>query len=281
MNKLFNHMLVPVDQEDEEGIVQQALHMADCLQCQVHLLYNIPAAHREEGELKAAIRGRYPFLASPGITVEINTDPAFPERQIIDYSKRHAVDLILLVKKKKAGHSQLKTMADVDRLVDKTLCPVLTVAGQPTISSLKNIVLPVGDHLPMRKLLFATYLGRTVNSTIHLVAPSQTNRTPVFGTLNNDPALAVGVRDNLQKCYRLLRENTNLSIECQASPEENLAEAAWDYAKKIKADLILTSPGKESMLSGFWNNLRSKFFRRQGSRSLPNTSHIPVMTILS
>ncbi len=232
-------MLVPVDQEDEEGIVQQALHMADCLHCQIHLLYKISDARWE--------------------------------KQIIDYSKRHAVDLILLVKKKRTGHSQLRTVADVDRLVDKTLCPVLTVSDQPALSSLKNIVLPVGDHLPMRKLLFATYLGRTVNSTIHLVAPAN----------NSDPAMAVGMRHNLQKCYRLLRENTNLSVECQASPEENLAEAAWDYAKKIKADLILTSPGKESMLSGFWNNLRSKFFRRKGSRSLPNTSQIPVMTILS
>ncbi|HVV05107.1 MAG TPA: universal stress protein [Puia sp.] len=271
MNKLFNHMLVPVDEGDEEGIVQQALHMAESLQCQIHVLYNIPAAQRDGGvdEVKAAIRRRHPFLAAPGISLEINTDPAFPERQIIDYSKRHAVDLILLFKKKRAGHSQFRTGADVDRLVDKALCPVLTVSGGPAFFSLKHIVLPVGDHLPMRKLLFATYLGRTVNSTIHLVAP----------THGNDPAVAVEVRDNLQKCYRLLRENTNLSIECQASPEENLAEAAWDYAKKIKADLILTSPGKESMLSGFWNNLRSKFFRR--SRSLPNTSQIPVMTILS
>ena len=266
-------MLVPVDQEDDIGIVQQALDMAESLQCQIHVLYNVPAVQAEGGvgELKAAVRKRHPFLAAPGISLEINTDAAFTERQIIDYSKRHAVDLILLFRKKRAGHSQFRTGVDVDRLVDRTLCPVLTVCGGPTLSSLKNIVLPVGDHLPMRKLLFATYLGRTVNSTIHLVAP----------THGNDAAGAVGVQDNLQKCYRLLRENTNLSIECQASHEENLAEAAWDYAKKIKADLILTSPGKESMLSGFWNNLRGKLFPGQGSRSLPNTSQIPVMTILS
>lgn len=271
MNKLFNHMLVPVEQEDEESIVQQALLMADRLQCQVHLLYHVPALQSEEeaGDLKAAIRKRHPFLTGPGFSLEINADPTFPERQIVDYSKRHAVDLILLVRKKRIGHSFLRTGADVDRLVDKTLCPVLTISGQPAFSSLKNIVLPVGDHLPMRQLLFATYLGKTVNSTIHLVAPSN----------NSDPVFAVGVRDNLHKCYRLLRENTNLSIECQASPEENLAEAAWDYAKRIKADLILTSPGKESMLSGFWNNLRSRFLRRLTSRSLPNTSQIPVMTI--
>jgi hypothetical protein len=232
-------MLVPVDREDEGSVVQHALHMADSLQCQMHLLYNMPAAQREE------------------------------ERQIIDYTKRHEVDLILLVKRKRTGHSLFRTGADVDRLVDQTLCPVLTVSDLSDLYRLKNIVLPVGDNLPMRKLVFAAYLGRTVNSTIHLVAAAD----------SNDTVMGSGIHDNLQKCYRLLRENTNLSIECQSSPVENLAEAAWDYAKKIKADLILTSPGRESVLSGFWSNLRSRLFRRHAARSLPNTSHIPVMTI--
>jgi hypothetical protein len=272
MKKLFNHMLVPVDHADDEGIVQQALHMADCLQCQVHLLYHVPEAQDEGavGRLKASIRQRHPFLADPAISLEVNTEQAFLEKQIIDYSKRHSVDLILLVRKRRPGHLLFPYPigADVDRLVDRTLCPVLSIFEQPSFTSLKNIVLPVGDHLPMRQLLFATYLGRTVNSTIHLVAPG-----------SSDTDFAVGARGNLHKCYRLLRENTNLSIECLASPEENLAEAAWDYAKKIKADLILTSPGKESMLSGFWNKLRSKFRIRLGSRSLSNTSQIPVMTI--
>jgi len=272
MKKLFNHMLVPVDHVDDEGIVQQALHMADCLQCQVHLLYHIPAARGEGivGGLKASIRQRHPFLADPSISLEVNTEPAFPEKQIVDYSKRHSVDLILLVRKKRPGHLLFPYPigADVDRLVDRTHCPVLSIFEQPSFTSLKNIVLPVGDHLPMRQLLFATYLGRTVNSTIHLVASG-----------SSDSDFAVGARGNLHKCYRLLRENTNLSIECLASPEENLAEAAWDYAKRIKADLILTSPGAASMLSGFWNKLRSRFLIRLGSRSLSNTSQIPVMTI--
>jgi len=232
-------MLVPVDHEDDEGIVRQALHTASRLRCQVHLLYS--------GQ----------------------------EKQIIDYSKRHAVDLILLVKKKRSGHPLFRTGADVDRIVNGTLCPVLSVfeqpslsSEQPSLSSLKNIVLPVGDHLPMRQLLFATYLGRTGNSTIHLVAPDS----------DSDHGSAA-TRGNLHKCYRLLRENTSLTIECLASSEKNLAEAAWSYAKKIKADLILTSPGKASMFSGFWNRLRSKFLKRLGSRSLSNTSRIPVMTI--
>ena len=264
-------MLVPVDQEDDDGIVQQALHMAGRLQCHIHLLYHPSTALDRTGvdQLKTTIRQRHPLLLDPAISLEINTDPAFPERQIIDYSKRHSVDLILLVRKKRAIHPLFRSGAGVDHLVDKTRCPVLTVSGQPILSSLKNIVLPIGSHLPMRKLLFATYLGKTVNSTIHLVAPGN----------SNGPGLAVEARDNLHKCYRLLKENTNLSIECQASPEENLAEAAWDYAKKIKADLILTTSGKESMLSGFWNHLRSRFRTRLGSRSLSNTSQIPVMTI--
>src|SRR6185436_17716214 len=88
MKKLINHMLVPVDHVDDEGIVQQALHMADRLQCQVHLLYHVPAAQGEGavGRLKASLRQRHPFLADPSISLEVNTETAFPERQIIDYS---------------------------------------------------------------------------------------------------------------------------------------------------------------------------------------------------
>jgi hypothetical protein len=145
---------------------------------------------------------------------------------------------------------------------------VLSVLEQPSFTTLKNVVLPVGDHLPMRQLMFATYLGKTVNSTIHLVAPD-----------SGDPGFTVQARGNLHKCYRLLRENTNLTIKCLAGPGENLATAAWDYAKKIKADLILTSPGATSRFSGFWSKLRNKFLQRPGSRPQPDTSQIPVMTI--
>lgn len=265
-------MLVPVDLADDEGILQQALHMAGRLQCQVHLLYHVPSANCAgvADRLKASIRERHPFLADPSISLEVNTEPVFPEKQIVDYSIRHSVDLILLVRKKKPGHPLFyhSAGADIDRLADRTHCPVLSMLEQPFYTSLKNIVLPVGDHLPMRQLLFATYLGKTVNSTIHLVAPG-----------SSDPGFAVEARGNLHKCYRLLRENTNLSIECMASPGENLERAAWDYARKIKADLILTSPGAASVLSGFWRKLRSKLLRRFGSRPLSDTLQIPVMTI--
>jgi hypothetical protein len=265
MQKLFNHMLVPVEQGDDEDILHQALHMAESLQCHVHLLYHAPSVQKDEDIdlLKAAIRRQHPLLAAPAISLDINTDPTSTERQIVDYSKKNAVDLILLIRKKRASHPIFRKGTDVDWLVDKTLCPVLTISD--TIPSLKNIVLPVGDQLPMRRLLFATYLGRTAGATIHLI------------TSGRD--LLSGPEAQLQKCYRLLKENTSLSIECEACREENLAEAAWDYAKRIKADLILASPGKEAMLSGFWNSLRSKLFHRLGSRSLSSTSQIPVMTI--
>jgi hypothetical protein len=112
----------------------------------------------------------------------------------------------------------------------------------------------------MRKLLFATYLAKLSHSTIHLVSPGG-------GTVG----AAGEERESLQKSYRLLRENTDLLVECRAMPDENLAEAAWSYAKKIKADLILIGPGKESLLSGWLNALRSRW--------LFNVSRIPVMTV--
>jgi hypothetical protein len=114
----------------------------------------------------------------------------------------------------------------------------------------------------MRKLLLATYLAKLSHSTIHLV--SSGGKSAVVPGPGEDLG-------SLQKSYRLLRENTNLSVECGAMPYENLADAAWAYAKKIKADLILIGPGRESLLSGWLNTLRSRW--------LFNVSRIPVMTV--
>ena len=98
-------------------------------------------------------------------------------------------------------------------------------------------------------------------------------------------------RESMYKSYRLLRENTDLPIECLTVPGENLAEIAWDYARKIKADLILVGSGKESLLSGFLNVLRSRVLQGLGARSLfPGLAHtgddgdvdaqLPILLIL-
>lgn len=181
---------------------------------------------------------------------------------ILEYYSRNGIDLILLGRFRRAG------AIHVNMLLKKIDCPVITIYKQPAASGLKNIVLPVGDHLPMRKLLFATYLARITHSTIHLVTAAGKSGDPDEKSI-----------ETLQKSYRLLKENTDLPVQCMTLPGGNLAEITWNYARGIKADLIMVSAGKESLLSGFLNGLRAKYLHGAWSRSLLNISRIPVMSI--
>jgi hypothetical protein len=267
MDKLLNNILVPFALWDNaDGAVQKAIEMANQIQCNVHILLFMQAHVGEESSgianLKRTIHQRYQPRLDPSLSLTICSREGQAERLIVEYYRKHNIDLILLARTGgafwKTGRSAFPV--NVNRLVKKVQCPVLNITLEPGVPSMKNIVLPVGDVLPVRKLLFATYLAKISRSTIHLVSAG--------GKASGPPGEGM---ESLQRCYRLLCENTSLPVECRTMPGDNLAEVAWSYAKKIKADLILIGPGKESHLSGFLSALRS--------RSLFNASLIPVMTV--
>lgn len=275
MKKLFNNILVPLGLEENGGVaIQEAIRIAAQWHCHIHLLYytpGLPAVDEERSELlKATILERYRPLMNGSVSMVIQWLQGPPEKNIIDYCHRHEIDLILLGRARRPFWQIFRRNHSIsmDRLLKKVQCPILTIFGQPVITAIKNIVLPVGRGLPMRKLLFATYLARTAGSTIHLVS--------VDGR-SGEGSREAG--ESLYRSYRLLRENTSLPVECLSMPGENLADVAWRYARDIKADLILIHPGKESLLSGFFNGRFTRPLHELYSRALFNVSRIPVMTV--
>jgi len=262
MKKLFNNILVHIDREGQAGeALQEALRIGGQWQCHVHLLYSA-------GARKDLMERYRPLENTVPMTFFELQGP--PEKNIIEYCLRHEIDLILLEREKRPFWQVFRRRDDIsiEGLLKKVRCPVLTVFGQPVLSSIRNIVLPVGQGLPMRKLLFATFLARIAGSTIHLVS---------IDGRSGETSKASG--ENLYRSYRLLRENTSLPVECMKMPGENLADEAWRYAKEIKADLILIHPGKESLLSGFFKGFFTRPLYELYSRALFNVSRIPVLTI--
>ncbi len=178
------------------------------------------------------------------------------EEGIIDFSRKFNIDLVIL---SRTAPSFLKWNhpffpLNQNRLLRKIRCPVLNIGSGQGIPPIKNIVLPIGEHFHVRKLLFATCLARPSHSTIHLVAAE-----------GCEPA------GSLHRSYRLLRENTDLPVECRSLHGVNLADMAWTYAKKIRADLILIQYGSESHLAAPLNAFSHRF--------LFNASRIPVLTV--
>lgn len=176
------------------------------------------------------------------------------ERAIAEYVAIHHIDLILA---QKPSHLLpfIPMGLDVNRVAARTNCPVLSC--DLSFNGIRNIVLPITGYLPMRRIMLATYLARTFYASIHLISLT-----------GIDAAANSRNQAYLQKTFQLLKENTTLAVKCNTIEGRSIADTTLEYAKRIKADLILANPGAESLLSG-----------RMFAKFLFNQTNIPVITL--
>lgn len=263
MYKLFNNILVPLslDRHHDEAI-EKAVQLSAQFHCDIHLLYLVnrpfwkkwpPAADEEIKKRMAVVRDRYMAKLPKGCMLYMCVREGNARSMVSQYIAKINIDLILTHKQQRAFGA-----FDINRLAANTGCPVLSLQTNPCLQGIKNIVLPVGDQLPLRKIMLAIYMAKDSNAAIHLIALT-----------TNSGAQKRFVY--LEKAYQLLRENTNLPIRCKMVDGENIADTTLEYARNVEADLILVKAGDESLLSGPMNRLFSKF--------LFNRSTIPVITV--
>lgn len=275
MKKLFSNILVPVDVNAPSAfVIREAIELARSFECNVHLLFMLPQPGRrytlprtwfknEEDINQRVLKlySEYILHLSPPLRLHTAIEKGKQETCITNYAIKNHIDLVVLGKTHPFFSAGWFMHSGINRLSRKTGCPVLTLQSRANLDSIRNIVLPVSaTFLPLRKLMFATYLARKYNSRLHLVTLSGNHAEP--GGSNNAYLL---------KAYRLIRDNTEVPVECKTLPGENIATTTLQYAKDVKADLIVINPGKESLLSGFINRIFSRF--------LFNESRIPVMTV--
>ncbi|MBO9632824.1 MAG: universal stress protein [Chitinophagaceae bacterium] len=277
MKKLFNNILVPVEfSKQTNQVVSQAVMIANHFRCDLHLLFveNNGMADAEkdimqaltEGELAdyevelMELKATFLPMMEDGLQLITSLRKGSREQFVASYALQNAIDLIIVEKPRSILPMRFSRSFNINRISKKTGCPVLTVKGTARLEAIRNIVLPVDAHLPLRKVMFASYLAKHFNARIHLIALSEP------GEEDN-----VENKVYLYKTYQLLRENTNLTVECHTVHGGNIADTTLEYARQINADLIVVNPGKEMLLSGFINRLFA--------RLLFNESRIPVMTV--
>lgn len=277
MNKLFNKILVPVEfSKQTSQVVSKAVMIANQFKCDLHLVFaengGMADADKHlvevltEGELTdyevklQDLKAAFLPQLEHGLQLVTVMHKGSREQYIISYALQHRIDLIMVEKPRSILPMRFSRSFNINRISKKTGCPVLTVKGSAELEAIRNIVLPVDAHLPLRKVMFASYLAKHFNARIHLIALSE-------------PGEEVDVEKKayLYKTFQLLRENTNLNIECHTVHGGNIADTTLQYATDINADLIVVNPGKEMLLSGFVNRLFA--------RLLFNESRIPVMTV--
>ncbi|HEY0677399.1 MAG TPA: universal stress protein [Chitinophagaceae bacterium] len=268
MHKLFNNILVPVDNlQYSVKAVEKAVQFSKQFSCDVHLLHAIGdpiwkfSLSRKISEKKFQLhelRDQLASLLPAGCLLHASVANGSPEKSIEEYVAINRIDLVIALKQGGMLGS-LNARMNINRLAGRIGCPVLSLQSRPSFEDIRNIVLPVGDNLPLRKMMLAIYLAKQSNAAIHLI------------TLSKNNASSSKSQVYLEKTYQLLRENTGYAIKCSTVVGENIADTTLEYARNVEADLILVNPGSESLLSGPMNRLFSKF--------LFNSSSIPVLTV--
>ncbi|MBC7830060.1 MAG: universal stress protein [Chitinophagaceae bacterium] len=276
MNKLFNNILVPVDFSDvSELAIEKAIDIANHFKCNIHLVVadtnsigkrtrqfnkSINGIAADAEAMLYRLQNKFTFRLHPGLSIQSSLRKGTGNRAVIEYTLRHNIDLIIIGRSTGVIKKLMGSSYDIVEITKHIECPVLTVRMNTSNNQWMNIVLPVCSMLPVRKIMFACYLARKYNSKIHLLSIA-----------GDEIETDIERNQYLYKAYQLLRDNTNLVIECHTIRGHNIAESTLRFAQKINADLIVVNTGQESRLSGFVN----KIF----DGSLFSESKIPVMSI--
>ncbi len=279
MQKLFNHILVPVDFSAATPMVaDRAADMAVEFGCSVLLLHvaalspfvaaalpdgplPIPYAVLEEmrqleqrmQELERRIRER----AGKGIAVMGAVRQGHWLEQIRSMAVLHRVDLVLM------GHAgglfrKKKFPVNPDTVTRFCRIPVITVSASRMPLRVAAVVVPVTDFLPVRKLIYAVYIASKSNGSIRL--------------LGIDNRVTRGkVQHYLSRAYELIAEHSALQVQVDMVAGENVASAVQQFTTRHPADLVILNPGTQTLLPGFFAALWGKVIHQAATP--------PVLTV--
>jgi hypothetical protein len=262
MTKLFHNILFPIYSVGDLDNLQTTISIANNLQCNVHIMHIINKRKKwrsdnfsfnELGKKEIFERAKKLCRSNSVCTEDLKENN---ENTMTTFCRKHLIDLVLVYENIQNHHQNTWSKIVINRVATKIGFPILSVSPKGNSSAFKKIVLPVNGVVHMRQLTLAAYISRLFQSKIHLIS------------LNNKE-LENGREDAmcLYKAYHLLRDNTNIPLECITADGDSIEEATYMYAEKIKADLIFLSPVRRTapMLIKW---LQSKFLYKQPNFSI-------------
>jgi len=278
-NNEIKRILVPVDFTKTSDIaVTQAITLARLIKADLYLLhvveYNgyyfsvVPetqtllpslldlekAVEKKMEEIRKSIKSKF------GIKPLIHVTAGNIYSEIIDFSKKKKIDLIIMGTHGASGYKELFVGSNAQRIVTLSTVPVLTMQNKKSKSEFKNILIPIDNSLHSReKVNLAIQIAKLFGAKIHILGLE----------VSNDGS---GVREIEVRTASVEKIITaeKLSYKTTIVSKGNLSKAAMKYATENKCDLIVINTGHESKSSGI--------FLGTFAQQIVNHSTIPVLS---
>ena len=278
MQKLFTKILVPVNfNRNTSWSVHKAVQLANKFECDILLLHVQSPASMIPSFYDALFSGSVIAVSGETLTqklkeLELQYKPqlkagllmtsalltGYWQEVIKEVIVSEHIDLVLIPRNHKRTGGAILHRVNINILAQQTNCPIMTITRNLNANNLQNIVVPVFDTLPVKKLTMATYFSFDKNCCIYLMGRDDGD------TRRRDKGL-------LLRAYRLLNDVGKMNIRCAIHSSEDNGNSTLDFARNVKANLIVVNPGNESRPRGWWNRLIGKYLCRE--------SDIPVLTV--
>lgn len=259
---MFRNILLPVDFEiNTEMAVRKALELSDSAETVIHL-YHVQRPtfslkslfsslwsdtsvlksfvtdeiHYKMAQWKEMIESEYPDIK----VISCVDHSRRVQKMIVQKAKEITADLIVIGKHSYHNWFPFLNTVFPNRIAKSTGCPVLTFKPGSVYTKIRTIVVPIGTSVPQRKVELIVALKQKFRITIHLV-------TVMSKKQNADDFSAY----SLLETYRFLKDTVQCPLSHEVLHGENIAQSTFDYAKNIKADMLLLEPESETKLSSF------------------------------
>ncbi len=187
-------------------------------------------------EWKGLIEKNYP-------DVKVDASVAYSlrvERSIIDKAREIKADIIVIGKHSHHKWLAFRNTVFPNNIAKATGYPVWTCKPGSIHTKLRSVVVPVGPEVPQRKVDLIVELKQKFRISIHLVT--------IIGKKQNSNQFS---GYSLMETYRYLKDIVQCPLNHEVLHGDNVALTAFEYAKNIKADMLLVEPESETKLSSF------------------------------
>lgn len=259
---MFKNILLPVDLEiNTEMAVKKALELSDSADTVIHL-YHVQKPRFPLHSLFSSLWSDTSVLKSfvtdelhykliqwkelietnyTNIRVIACVDHSRDvQKAIVQKAKEINADLIIIGKHSYHKWFTFPDTVSPNKIARRTDRPVLTFKPGSLYTKIRSIVVPVGTAIPQRKVDVIIALKQKFRITIHLVTVLSKKKNA-----NDFSAYS------LLETYRFLKDTVQCPLAHEVLHGENVAQSTFDYAKNIKADMLLVEPESETKLSSF------------------------------
>jgi nucleotide-binding universal stress UspA family protein len=275
MSALKNHILVPIDFSEQSLIaLSQSYNLARLTMADITLInviddsFHMPFFSKSENQsIEKKIQKQLEKLSSEtsekaGIKINSLVVRGKVYEEIQKAAKKLKTSFIVMgttgsvgIKKKFIGSNAL-------RVIREAPCPVITIKGKKHRVGCKTIVLPLDLTKETReKVSKAIEIAKLFASTIHLISVLTTD----------DEFIVNKLKRQMSQVHEHIEEH-NVSCVTEFIQNDDVTESVIEYAKKVKADLIMIMTQQEMN----WTDI---MFISSSAQQVINSSEIPVLSI--